>query len=250
MRLAVADLRGRGHWVTPEFEPRRYDTWILAAGMPPGQDAAGTTTESDHSAWVRARDLLDRHAAGEVRMLPPTVVSLEQLAAFDDATAFLADRPRVARMLPELVGPRTAPSSCAPCSPEPALGVRLSPCQRWPGQAVQADGPAGCDVRWRLCVLPVAVLTPGPGSVSRHPEGWGSGTPPSRTTRHDRSAHRVHAGWNMTSSKGNLRVDHPNTASSVCRRQSLRRARRVPWCSNPSASTASIRSSLPRSTTA
>ena len=80
VRLTVADLRGRAHWVTPEFEPRRYDTWILAAGMPAGQDATGTTTESDHSAWVRPRDLLDRHAAGEVRMLPPTVVSLEQLA--------------------------------------------------------------------------------------------------------------------------------------------------------------------------
>ena len=103
VRLAVGDLRGRGHWVTPEFEPRRYDTWILAAGMPPGQHARGTTTESDHSTWVRPDALLARHAAGEVRMLPPTVVSLEHLAAFPDAVSFLADRPRVARVLPELV---------------------------------------------------------------------------------------------------------------------------------------------------
>ena len=89
VRLAVADLRGRAHWVTPEFEPRRYDTWILAAGMPGDQEATGTTTESDHSAWVRPRDLLARHAAGEVRMLPPTVVSLEA-----------AGRVRVRRSLP------------------------------------------------------------------------------------------------------------------------------------------------------
>jgi 8-oxo-dGTP pyrophosphatase MutT (NUDIX family) len=103
VRLSVADLRGRAHWVTPEFEPRRYDTWILAAGMPAGQEATGTTTESDHSAWVRPRDLLARHAAGEVRMLPPTVVSLEQLAAFGSAAAFLADRPVVAKVVPVLV---------------------------------------------------------------------------------------------------------------------------------------------------
>jgi 8-oxo-dGTP pyrophosphatase MutT (NUDIX family) len=103
VRLAVADLRGRAHWVTPAFEPRRYDTWILAAAMPAGQVARGTTTESDLSGWVRARDLLDRHGAGEVRMLPPTVVSLEQLASYTDAASFLADRPRVARVLPELV---------------------------------------------------------------------------------------------------------------------------------------------------
>ena len=55
------------------------------AGMPAGQEATGTTTESDHSAWVRPSDLLARHAAGEVRMLPPTVVSLEQLAEFGSA---------------------------------------------------------------------------------------------------------------------------------------------------------------------
>jgi hypothetical protein len=30
------------------------------------------------------------------------VVSLEQLAAFDDAATFLADRPRVSRVLPVL----------------------------------------------------------------------------------------------------------------------------------------------------
>ncbi|WP_392543292.1 NUDIX domain-containing protein [Oryzobacter telluris] len=103
VRLTVADLRGRAHWVTPAFEPRRYDTWILAAAMPAGQEARETSTESDRSGWVRAADLLARHAAGEVRMLPPTVVSLQQLGAFEDAAGFLADRPRIARVLPELV---------------------------------------------------------------------------------------------------------------------------------------------------
>ena len=68
-----------------------------------GQQATGTTTESDHSAWVLPRELLARHATGEVRMLPPTVISLEQLAGFTDAASFLADRPRVARVVPELV---------------------------------------------------------------------------------------------------------------------------------------------------
>ncbi len=103
VRVAVADLRGRAHWVTPAFEPRRYDTWILAAAMPDGQEARETSGESDRSGWVRASDLLARHGAGQVRMLPPTVVSLQALAAFDDAAGFLADRPRVARVLPELV---------------------------------------------------------------------------------------------------------------------------------------------------
>jgi 8-oxo-dGTP pyrophosphatase MutT (NUDIX family) len=102
VRLGVGDLRGRGHWVTPAFEPRRYDTWILAAGMPDGQVARGTTTESDHGAWVRPGSLLDRFAAREVLMMPPTVWALEALTDFASARAFLADRPRVARVVPEL----------------------------------------------------------------------------------------------------------------------------------------------------
>ena len=36
-------------------------------------------------------------------MLPPTVVSVEQLAAFSSPPTFLADRPRIARVLPVLV---------------------------------------------------------------------------------------------------------------------------------------------------
>ena len=36
-------------------------------------------------------------------MLPPTVWALEALADFDSAAAFLADRPRIARVVPELV---------------------------------------------------------------------------------------------------------------------------------------------------
>lgn len=102
VHLAVADLRGRGHWVTPDFEPRRYDTWILAAGMPEGQRARGTTSESDHSGWVRPAELLGRFARRELLMMPPTVWALEALREFRSAATFLADRPRVAKVVPEL----------------------------------------------------------------------------------------------------------------------------------------------------
>jgi 8-oxo-dGTP pyrophosphatase MutT (NUDIX family) len=108
--LSVADLHARGHWVTPEFEPRRFDTWILAARMPPRQVAHTASGESEVSEWVRPADLLARHAAGEAPMLPPTVVSLRRLARFEDVAAVLADRPRVIRVEPRLVrGPDGAP---------------------------------------------------------------------------------------------------------------------------------------------
>lgn len=102
VRLPVSALRGRGHWVTPAFEPRRYDTWILAAGMPEGQEARETSGESDGGGWARPAVLLERAAAGELRMMPPQVWALEALAGFDAAAAFLADRPRIARVAPVL----------------------------------------------------------------------------------------------------------------------------------------------------
>lgn len=102
VRVPVAGLRGRGHWVTPAFEPRRYDTWILAAGMPEGQHARETSGESDGDGWVVPGEVLGRAARGEVRMMPPQVWALEALAAFDDVDAFLADRPRIARVVPVL----------------------------------------------------------------------------------------------------------------------------------------------------
>jgi len=100
--VSVADLRGRGHWVTPAFEPRRYDTWILAAGMPAGQDARETSGESDGGGWARAEALLDAAASGSTRLMPPQVWALEALAGFADAASFLADRPRIARVTPVL----------------------------------------------------------------------------------------------------------------------------------------------------
>jgi hypothetical protein len=89
--------------VTPHFEPRRYDTWIFAAPLPEGQEAVGVTTEADEFRWVRPGDLLAEEAAGAALLLPPTLVSLEQLAAFDTVAAFLADTPVVTEVMPVLV---------------------------------------------------------------------------------------------------------------------------------------------------
>lgn len=103
LHLSVADLVPRAHWVTPAFEKRRYDTWIFAAAMPVGQDAVGDSGETDHDAWVLPRSLLTAYAEGRAVMLPPTVVMLEQLAEFATVADFLADRPALTVVSPELV---------------------------------------------------------------------------------------------------------------------------------------------------
>jgi 8-oxo-dGTP pyrophosphatase MutT (NUDIX family) len=81
--LAVrADLlRPWAHWVTPRFEPRRYDTWFFLAALPDGQQARDVSGEADRAAWVRPRDAIAAAESGQAVMLPPTWVVLDQLAS-------------------------------------------------------------------------------------------------------------------------------------------------------------------------
>ena len=99
-----SDLLGyRAHWITPEFEVRRYDTRFFSAVVPQGQIADDDTTEADVADWVRPADLLEAWRDGRALMLPPTVVAVEEVAAATSAAAFIAETPVIAPVQPELV---------------------------------------------------------------------------------------------------------------------------------------------------
>lgn len=90
-RLVVrADLlHGWARWVTPEFEPRRYDTAFFVAAVPSGQRARAVGGESDQATWVRTTDVLAALASGGVRMLPPTAVVLGEIGGYGSVEAVL-----------------------------------------------------------------------------------------------------------------------------------------------------------------
>ncbi|MEH0969640.1 NUDIX hydrolase [Micromonospora sp. CPCC 205546] len=71
-------------WITPEFEPRRFDTYFFVALLPEGQRTRDVSGEADHTLWARPADALARAEAGELTMLPPTLVNLAQVAAGGD----------------------------------------------------------------------------------------------------------------------------------------------------------------------
>lgn len=71
-------------WITPEFEPRRFDTYFFVALLPEGQRTRDVSGETDHTLWIRPADALARAEAGELTMLPPTLVNLAQVAACAD----------------------------------------------------------------------------------------------------------------------------------------------------------------------
>ncbi|MFI6760495.1 NUDIX hydrolase [Micromonospora sp. NPDC050417] len=68
-------------WITPEFEPRRFDTYFFVALLPRGQRTRDVSGEADHTMWIRPTDAVTRADAGEIAMLPPTRVTLTEVAA-------------------------------------------------------------------------------------------------------------------------------------------------------------------------
>lgn len=83
-------LAGWARWVTPVFEPRRYDTAFFVAALPAGQGAREVSGETEGTVWARPAKALADFAAGRVAMLPPTVTTLSEIAAYDSVAAVLA----------------------------------------------------------------------------------------------------------------------------------------------------------------
>jgi 8-oxo-dGTP pyrophosphatase MutT (NUDIX family) len=83
-------LRPWAHWVTPEFEPRRYDTRFFVAVVPEGQHPRDVGGEADRAGWLPVAEALVRYEEGRAAMLPPTAATLRRLADFGDTAAVLA----------------------------------------------------------------------------------------------------------------------------------------------------------------
>jgi 8-oxo-dGTP pyrophosphatase MutT (NUDIX family) len=94
LRLRSDLLRPWAHWTTPPFEDRRYDTWFLVAHLPDGPTARHLGGEASTSGWERPGDVLVAAARGEVALMPPTLLTLEELASAGTA-ADLVGRERV-----------------------------------------------------------------------------------------------------------------------------------------------------------
>ncbi|MEU0028992.1 NUDIX hydrolase [Streptomyces sp. NPDC006335] len=89
-----SDLLGAWtRWITPEFEPRRYDTWFFVAALPEGQRTRNASTEADRTVWIRPQDAADGYDKGELLMMPPTLATLRQLTAYGTAADALAAAP-------------------------------------------------------------------------------------------------------------------------------------------------------------
>src|SRR5689334_1424710 len=95
-------------WITPEVSPRRFDTWFFAAALPAGQTATAAPEghadpgESESGTWLRPGAALEAAQAGEITLLPPTAVTLRELAAHQDVDGILARRRTITPRLPRV----------------------------------------------------------------------------------------------------------------------------------------------------
>ena len=90
--LSAADLVPFAHWNPPAEAPRRYATWFFLGGLPEGAaDVVVDGGEIGDHVWTPPAAAIERHAAGEIKLLPPTWVSLQRIADSPDVATALAE---------------------------------------------------------------------------------------------------------------------------------------------------------------
>lgn len=103
--LLRADLLGAwSRWITPAFEPRRYDTRFFVASLPEGQVVGELPGEADRAQWAPLARVLEYVDAGKAMMLPPTAITCREVSRFSagGVLAAAADR-AIVTVAPELV---------------------------------------------------------------------------------------------------------------------------------------------------
>jgi 8-oxo-dGTP pyrophosphatase MutT (NUDIX family) len=95
-------LRPWSRWITPVVEPRRFDTRFFAAELPAGQRTRDVGGEASEVAWVAPADAVSAGQRGEIRLFPPTAVTLSELAECGDLQTALTGPRQVAPIIPQI----------------------------------------------------------------------------------------------------------------------------------------------------
>lgn len=88
LRLDAAIPQAR--WITPIVEKRRYDTRFFLAKAPADHDASHDAIETTAGEWLSPKAALAAAEAGRIVLPPPTLKTIQWLAAFPSADEAIA----------------------------------------------------------------------------------------------------------------------------------------------------------------
>jgi len=77
-------------WTTPESQPRRFTTWFFVAAAP-DQEIHVDGGETLDYRWVSPKQALSAQRTGEILLMPPTFVSIENLSEYASIKAIISD---------------------------------------------------------------------------------------------------------------------------------------------------------------
>jgi len=149
LTVDAATLVPFARWVTPSAEGKRFDARFFVAAAPPNQTARHDSVETVDSLWATPADVLARYERGELKLPPPTIRNLEDLAPHATVAAAIewARGCVVTPILPKLVPVDATIAIVLPWDPEyanlPGEGMVIEPTHpvaRPPSRFVLAEG--------------------------------------------------------------------------------------------------------------
>jgi len=101
-----SELIAWSRWITPEPAPVRFDTRFYVTLAPPHSPPRPDGEETTEASWIAPGEALERHRAGELQLVFPTIKHLESLLPFSTSEEVLAAaREQVVEpILPKVVG--------------------------------------------------------------------------------------------------------------------------------------------------
>jgi 8-oxo-dGTP pyrophosphatase MutT (NUDIX family) len=87
--LGDARLHPISRWITPEMAPKRFDAWFFLAALESVEEVRVDGSEMVAHRWLAPGEALEAHRAGEIRLAPPTFVTVTWLSGHASAASAL-----------------------------------------------------------------------------------------------------------------------------------------------------------------
>ena len=93
LSIAADHLYYISHWTTPEGAKKRFATWFFVGVLEEHQDVIVDGGEIAEHRWVKPADALAEQAQGDLRLMPPTYITLLELERFGSCETLRREAP-------------------------------------------------------------------------------------------------------------------------------------------------------------